>query len=298
MTTKQSRKSTGDPGAEMQPVRLSRAQVRGIYDRLAPIYDAWSKPFESRARARVLDIVGSLGAERILEVAVGPGAAFEKILRGNPHGLTVGLDISPNMLSRAAARAGRSARSSYLLLQADALHLPLPGGSFDLVTNSYMLDLLPVEDIRKVLAEFKRVLRPGGSLVLVNMTQSRAWLSRAWEWLYRRNPSLLGGCRAVLAAPFLEELGFADVQREVISQLSFPSELLTATHPRTPGPTRPSAARPAQAHNRGRRAGIAHVPPWRITNLAGSRFYSSRCGRLRTYGSFAIWYSISDLHGG
>lgn len=231
MTTNQKNQGPSDAGAEMQPVRLSRAQVRGIYDRLAPIYDGWSMPFESRARARVLDIVAAQEAERILEVAVGPGTAFARILGVNPNGLTVGLDISRKMLSRAAAKAGRSGHASYLLLQADALHLPLPSDSFDLVTNSYMLDLLPVEDIREVLSEFKRVLKPGGSLVLVNMTQSSAWLSRAWEWMYRRNPSLLGDCRAVLGAPFLEELGFADVQREFISQLTFPSEVLTATSP-------------------------------------------------------------------
>jgi ubiquinone/menaquinone biosynthesis C-methylase UbiE len=231
MTTKQTQERPTDTAEEMQPVRLSRTQVRGIYDRLAPIYDGWSAPFESRARARVLDIIASRQAERILEVAVGPGAAFAKILGANPDGLTVGLDLSHKMLSRAASRAARSGRSSYLLLQADALHLPLPDDSFEVVTNSYMLDLLPVVDIRNVLAEYKRVLKPGGTLVLANMTHSDALLSTAWKWLYSRSPSLVGGCRAVLAAPFLEELGFAGVRREFISQLSFPSEVLTATNP-------------------------------------------------------------------
>jgi ubiquinone/menaquinone biosynthesis C-methylase UbiE len=221
----------GTAGAEMQPAGLSAAQVRRVYDRLAPVYEGWTTPFESRARAKLLDIVASHGSERILEVAVGPGAAFREILRLNPDGVAVGLDLSRRMLARAAAKARRSGHGSYLLLLGDARHLPLPDGSFDLVTNSYMLDLLPVEEIRAVLAEFKRVLRPGGTLVLVNMTHSRAWLSRAWEWLYGRSPSLLAGCRAVLAAPFLEELGFANVQREVVTQLTFPSEVLTASRP-------------------------------------------------------------------
>lgn len=215
----------------MQPAGLSTAQVRRVYDRLAPVYERWTTPFESRARARVLDIVAAHEGERILEVAVGPGAAFGEILSRNPHGLTVGLDISRKMLVKATAKARRSGQGSYLLLQADARRLPLPGDSFDLVTNSYMLDLLPVEGIREVLSEFKRVLRPGGTLVLVNMTHSRAWLSRAWEWLYGRSPSLLAGCRAVLAAPFLEEMGFANVEREVVTQLTFPSEVLTASRP-------------------------------------------------------------------
>ncbi len=231
MTQEHRDKAPRHAGAEMQPVRLSSTQIRRIYDRLAPIYDRWTTPFESRARARVLDIVASHRAERILEVAVGPGAAFAEILGLNSRGLTVGLDISRKMLARATTKAQRSGHKPYLLLQADARHLPLPDDSFDLVANSYMLDLLPVEDIRKVLSEFKRVLKPGGNLLLVNMTQGRAWLSRASEWLYGRNPSLMGGCRAVLAAPFLEELGFANVQREVVTQLTFPSEVVRASRP-------------------------------------------------------------------
>jgi ubiquinone/menaquinone biosynthesis C-methylase UbiE len=205
--------------------------VRRIYDRLAPIYDRWSTPFESRARARVLDIIAAHGGGRVLEVAVGTGAAFAQILGLNARGLTVGLDISPKMLARASTKARRGGNTSHLLLQADARHLPLPDESFDVVTNSYMLDLLPVEDIRHVLSEYVRVLKPGGRLVLVNMTQSRTWLSRAWEWLYKRNPSLLAGCRGVFGVPFLEELSFENVRREVVLQLSFPSEVLEATKP-------------------------------------------------------------------
>ncbi len=223
---------------EMQPVRLSSAQVRRIYDRLAPAYDGLTTAFDSRARARALELVGRDRGGRILEVAVGTGTAFAQMLGLNADGLTVGLDFSPKMLSRAARRAHRSGTDSYVLLQAEARHLPFPADSFDVVTNSYMLDLLPVEGIREVLSEYKRVLRPGGRVVLVNMTQSPSWLSRAWEWLYKRTPSLLAGCRAVLAAPFLEELGFEGVRREVVSQLSFPSEILEATKPET----RPAAS--------------------------------------------------------
>lgn len=224
---KQKRKEPRNAGAEMQPAGLSTAQVKRIYDRIARTYERRTTPFESRARARVLDIVASLQAERILEVAVGPGAAFAKILGVNSQGLTVGLDISRKMLAEATTKAQRGGHKSYVLLQADARRLPLPNESFDLVTNSYMLDLLPVEDIRNVLSEFK----PGGTLVLVNMTHSGSLLIRTWEWLYGRNPSLFWGCRAVLAAPFLEEAGFDNVQREVITQLTFPSEVLRASRP-------------------------------------------------------------------
>jgi ubiquinone/menaquinone biosynthesis C-methylase UbiE len=222
------------PGTGMLPVRLSTSQVRRIYDRLAPTYDFWSTAFESRARERALELIVAGAGGRILEVAIGTGAAFARILRLNAEGLTVGLDLSQRMLSKADARSRRSAHGARLLLLADARHLPFASDSFDIVTNSYMLDLLPVEDIRGALSEYARVLKPGGSIVLINMTKSPTWLSRAWEWLYQRSPSLLGGCRGVLAVPFLEEMGLSDVRREEVRQLSFPSEVLVARKPGLP----------------------------------------------------------------
>jgi ubiquinone/menaquinone biosynthesis C-methylase UbiE len=91
-----------------------------------------------------------------------------------------------------------------------------------------MLDLLSREDIPKALKEFRRVLRPGGRLVLSNMTKGESRASRVWDWLYGKGVNLTANCRGVLAAPVLAELGFQDVRREYMSQLTFPTEIVTA----------------------------------------------------------------------
>jgi ubiquinone/menaquinone biosynthesis C-methylase UbiE len=127
------------------------------------------------------------------------------------------------------AAAGIEARVQ--MLQASALELPLEDESFDLVVNGYMLDLLPRDDIPRALAEFKRVLRPGGRLVLSNMTKGERRHHRLWDALYARGINLTANCRGVLAAPVLDELGFTDVRREYLSQAAFPTEVVTARKP-------------------------------------------------------------------
>jgi demethylmenaquinone methyltransferase/2-methoxy-6-polyprenyl-1,4-benzoquinol methylase len=117
------------------------------------------------------------------------------------------------------------------LRRGDARRLPFEDESFDLVVNGYMLDLLPRDEIPRVLAEFRRVLRPGGRLVLSNMTRGERRAHRIWDALYARGIVLTANCRGVLAAPVLAELGFVDVRREYMAQMLFPTELVRARKP-------------------------------------------------------------------
>jgi ubiquinone/menaquinone biosynthesis C-methylase UbiE len=99
------------------------------------------------------------------------------------------------------------------------------------MVNSYMLDLLPRDEIPCALSEFGRVLRPGGRIVLSNMTIGERRRHRVWDALYARGINLTANCRGVLAAPVLTELGFDHVRREYTSQLGFPTEIVSAQKP-------------------------------------------------------------------
>jgi ubiquinone/menaquinone biosynthesis C-methylase UbiE len=96
-----------------------------------------------------------------------------------------------------------------------------------------MFDILPERDFPVVLNEFKRVLRPGGRLIMANMTKPLRWYSAISELVYRIRPSLLGGCRGVYLLPYLESVGFIDTQREYISQTTFPTEVICGVKPLT-----------------------------------------------------------------
>jgi ubiquinone/menaquinone biosynthesis C-methylase UbiE len=152
--------------------------------------------------------------------------AFVEILKANPHGKNEGIDLTEEMLAQAKEKAEQTGIKNYRLRIGDAYHLNYPDNAFDVVINNYMFDLLPEEDFAKVLNEFKRVLRPGGRLVMVNMAQCERWHNVVWECIYRINPALMGGCRGVALRSYLESLEFINLQREFISQMTFPSEVV------------------------------------------------------------------------
>lgn len=211
--------------------KLTKDQVRKAYRVHASTYDIWSNLTESKARQRCLEVADIKDGESVLEVAVGTGVLFEKILLLNPTGRNEGIDLTEEMLSRARARVHKSGKSNYVLKIGDAYHLQYPDNSFDLIMNNYMFDLIPEKDFRAILSELKRVLRKGGRIVLVNMTKGPHWFNAVWEWLYKIRPSLLGGCRGIELSPYLEKVGFEKVVREYLTQMIFPSEVIYGMKP-------------------------------------------------------------------
>ena len=115
-----------------------------------------------QARAEVERLLGrSLRAgEVVLDPGCGTGWQAAGLRRAAPGATVVGVDLSAGMLDRArAAGAGP-------LLQADAARLPLAAGSVDLVVTRGVLHHLP--DVVAALADWRRVLRPGGAVVVVS----------------------------------------------------------------------------------------------------------------------------------
>jgi len=204
-------------------------RVPRMYSRLSRIYELWARLTESRARRRVLELAALDAPEDVLEVATGTGVQLASLAEANRGGRTAGVELSKGMLEATRRRLDAKGLSDAVDLSAGSgLDLPFPDASFDLVVNGYMLDLLPRDDIPRALAEFRRVLRPGGRLVLSNMTVAERRRDRLWDWLYSKGVVLTANCRGVLAAPVLEELGFAGIERQYISQMTFPTEIVSA----------------------------------------------------------------------
>ena len=208
--------------------KLNKTQVKDVYSQMAPVYDIWGSLTETKARQRAISLANIKNGEAVLEVAVGTGLTFQEILQANPDGENIGIDLTPAMLEKAKSKALKSGANNFKLVIGDAYHLQFPDAHFDLLMNNYMFDLLPEEDFLTVLKEFKRVLKPGGRLVLINMTRSDR--QKFWEGVYRFNPSLLGGCRGVLLTDYLLKVGFTQITRELVSQLGFQSEVISASN--------------------------------------------------------------------
>jgi len=210
----------------MLDAHIEKGRVADIYRKIAPSYDLWAWLTESKARDRCLELAAIRNGEDVLEVAVGTGLAFKRILEANPSGRNEGIDLTDAMLMRADRKAVKSGTNNYRLRIGDAYDLDFPDDSFDVLINNYMFDLLPQQDFLTVLEEFRRVLRPGGRLAMVNMTMGERWFNGIWERIYRINPALLGGCRGVSLLPKIEVCGFRQTRREYMSQLTFPSEIV------------------------------------------------------------------------
>ena len=85
--------------------------------------------------------------------AVGTGLAFSEILKLNPGGRNEGIDITEEMLIRARRKAEKLGASNYRLEVGDAYNLEYGDGTFDVLINNYMFDLLPEGDFPDVLRE-------------------------------------------------------------------------------------------------------------------------------------------------
>lgn len=202
---------------------IARGEARQIYDRLGAGLDRAAR-FESRAKALALALVAVAPGQSVLHVGVGTGAEHAALQRAaGPRGLVVGYDLSRGMLQLTRQRAETP------LCEGDAARLPFRAAQFDRLFSAYTLDLIPLAEIPRVLGEFRRVLRPGGLLGLVSLTEGVGLPSRlfvaGWRLAYRLDPARLGGCRPLQLAAMLGAAGFA-AERRVVVQRGFPSEVL------------------------------------------------------------------------
>lgn len=207
------------------PVDVKR--IRDLYNFWSAFYGPLAAPFEEKARLLGISIVKIKPGEEVLEVAVGPGRSFLEILKKvGKTGKAYGVDLSPKMLSETRKFVESHGFAGFELSEADARHLPFKDRMFDVLYNSYMLDLIPLKDMPMVLREFRRVLKKGGRVALVNLSKPDA-SPVLYETAYRIAPYLLGGCRPVLMEELVRKAGFRNVKRTFVGGI-IPSEVVTA----------------------------------------------------------------------
>jgi demethylmenaquinone methyltransferase / 2-methoxy-6-polyprenyl-1,4-benzoquinol methylase len=158
-------------GAEASPAAERTADgVRRMFDRVAPRYDLANTVFSlgqdrawRRAAARA---AGLAGGQSAVDVACGTGALTRELAASAPGARVLGVDFSWEMVRRAS---GAEADPAVAYLVGDALRLPLRDASVDVVTIAFGLRNLP--EPGRGLLEFRRVLRPGGRLVVCEFSQ-------------------------------------------------------------------------------------------------------------------------------
>jgi len=169
---------------------LEEAQVRAMFDRIAGLYDRMNSVMTAglhhRWRGRAADLAALPVGGRALDVACGTGdLAFELARRVGPGGLVIGADFSERMLEMARAKAATSSRAGAALVRfepANALALPYTADEFDAATVGF--GARNFADLERGLRELVRVVKPGGRVVILEITKPRrpplSWFFDVW----------------------------------------------------------------------------------------------------------------------
>ena len=162
-------------------------QVERMFDQIAHSYDflnhTLSLGIDRSWRKAAIDSLRPYAPQRILDVATGTGDfALMAVDRLQPQSL-IGADLSEGMLSVGREKVERAGKSDIITLQKeDCMALSFEDNTFDAVTVAY--GVRNFEDLDRGLREMLRVLKPGGRLVIIELTSPVRFPMKQLFWLY------------------------------------------------------------------------------------------------------------------
>ena len=165
---------------------LAPNDVRGLFDRIAPVYDAMNRVMTAgldRAWRRLTVEAVVQPGDRVLDACCGTGDLA--LAAEREGGIVTGLDFSPRMLERARRKS-----DTVTWVEGDLLELPFEDGTFDSATVGF--GVRNVDDLEAGLRELRRVLRPGGRLAILEITTPRGALRPFFSLWFDRIVPLLG----------------------------------------------------------------------------------------------------------
>ncbi len=134
-----------------------------LYSEFAPLYDKiFGKIFYNRLEKVIEDLDIPAGS-KVLEVGAGTGTSFPAY---PTHCEVTGVDLAPDMLARARQKIEENGWSHLKVIEMDALDLKFSDNIFDYVMAFHVVTVVP--DPVRMIAEAKRVCKPGGKIVIVN----------------------------------------------------------------------------------------------------------------------------------
>jgi demethylmenaquinone methyltransferase/2-methoxy-6-polyprenyl-1,4-benzoquinol methylase len=222
---------TDDP-AEILRVFHSKEETKAFYDKIARVYDLLAERSERPMREAGLRLLAAAPGEHVLEIGFGTGHCLVDLAHAvGPSGKVLGIDLSDGMCKLARTLvADEGVADRVELTCGDAEHMPYESDSLDAVFMSFTLELFDTPDMPEVLAECRRVLRPGGRVCVVGVSKEGSrGVVKVYEWSHRHFPNLVD-CRPIHVARSLEDAGFT-VRETEIEHMWVPVEIVLATAP-------------------------------------------------------------------
>ena len=211
-------------------VLQAKSETKAFYNKIAKVYDLLSEHSERPVREAGIRMLAPAPGERLLEIGFGTGHVLVELARAvGPTGKVFGIDISENMLAEAQVVLEQEKVADRVsLVCGDAEHLPYDSDSIDGIFMCFTLELFDTPDIPMALAECKRVLLPGGRIVVVAVSKEgpQGLVIRAFEWTHRHFPNLMD-CRPIYARRALEAVGFG-IEDYSVQTMWVPVEIVRA----------------------------------------------------------------------
>ena len=190
-----------------QPTALNR--TRGFYDRISRAYDLIADSSEHAVRDLGIRALETANGQRVLEIGCGTGHGLVSLAADvGRAGQVHGIDLSWGMMTVARRRIQSAGLRHVTLAIGDARALSFRSSVFDAVFMSFTLELFEGA-ILEVLAEVRRVLRVGGRVGIVAMSDSRQTnaMIGLYQWLHRRWPHFID-CRPIDVVGVLQAAHF------------------------------------------------------------------------------------------
>jgi phosphatidylethanolamine/phosphatidyl-N-methylethanolamine N-methyltransferase len=204
-----------------------------LYAELAPLYDkVFGKIFYNRLEY-VIENLGIPPGAKVLEVGAGTGTSFPAY---PSHCEITGVDLAPDMLSRARQKIQENGWSHIQVMEMNALDLKFPDNTFDYVMAFHVVTVVP--DPVRMIAEAKRVCKPGGRIVIVNHFTSEVPLLGSLTQALDPLTRWLGWRTDLRLKPFIETTGLRVETSYKLSKASLYDVLLCRKEPRSFDTTR------------------------------------------------------------
>lgn len=214
-------------------VLQTKSETKAFYNKIAKAYDLLAEHSEQPIREVAMKMLAPAPGEHLLEIGFGTGHVLVELAKTvGPTGKVFGIDISENMLAQARGLLERECLTDSVILDCgDAEDLPYPSDSFDGIFMCFTLELFDTPVIPRVLAQCKRVLRPGGRIVVAAVSKEAkpGIVLQAFEWTHRHFPNLLD-CRPIYARRTLKAEGYV-VEDSRVESMWVPVEIVRARKP-------------------------------------------------------------------
>src|SRR3989454_5181565 len=183
-------------------VALEKRQVERAYELYAPVYDLIFDGIFARGRSAAIRQCALAPNETVLEVGIGTGLNLP--LYPATCRLT-GIDLSGEMLDKAVERVHNLAMPNVTLKVMDATSMDFGENEFDKAAATYTISAVP--DPVAVLREMRRVVKPGGIIVILNHFRSQRRVTGTVEDLLAPVCTRLGWKSNLMMEPLLEQVG-------------------------------------------------------------------------------------------